>query len=896
MYIHGQFINNDGDTITVQILNGSKNEEMEIGENGLVFSPNPIEITTNCESLFEHIIRKSCTINLVTNKYLGDILFANNPNQILVNVKKGNQCLFAGYVEPNVYTQPFANEWEELQINCVDVLSNLKYDYLYNDYTDAVENASLLSFTDIINKFNLNRNIDIDELVTPKVWFDKSKQISENNLFSDISISENLFLGDSESDYMNNEDVLFEILQYLNLHIIQIGFDYYIFDWESIKEKDNLILNELFSNETKSISVVNELVTADSSSSNNTSISLDEVYNKIVVKCDLKELETVISSPLDEEDITNEFDNYQLWMQEYHSKENGNGRTALKYWVNNNAVNDFDKQGLNNYFFQVKSNPKWKFYHNGNDIYERLIEKDNKDTKINQWKFLKYSRDNYFMPFLLSIGKENKINKKDDSPTTNLNMEDYLMISVNGELDDSENGLNLWSVRIQNQTPLAEYKSKTSGIYSPLDSTTTNYLVFSGKITLAPLVKNSGYFHSVPDPLAEYTQNTFVNLKEAVNNYEYPHPHYPLAYNYGNDEDWYYIYKFYTQTYSVGGNPICDESNYQLMSYPYIELNNTKQYEFKYSAKGDSTDKISKVPVLECELKIGDKYCVEEYVTDGAGVQHSVFNWYTYENCPTITEDGETVKLTTFSLGFNPAIDDFIIGKQYDIQTNFDYTYNIDAENGTAIPIRKEDNLSGEISFKIVGVVNATWDNVTKKTKRKLIFWKHTSWNTETVSLLSHISNIFIKDFQCKIYSDNSGYVNDADKDLVYTSDVATNNFKTKDGIEMKINTALSAEECTELGIKNSVKLSNVVNNITNLPLANIHNNITDESAKPEELYCDYYYREYYKPKLIVQTDLHTDNNIFKNYLIRYLNKEFYPISQIEDIKNNSINLTLREI
>ena len=75
---------------------------------------------------------------------------------------------------------------------------------------------------------------------------------------------------------------------------------------------------------------------------------------------------------------------------------------------------------------------------------------------------------------------------------------------------------------------------------------------------------------------------------------------------------------------------------------------------------------------------------------------------------------------------------------------------NLDAK-GTAIPIKKSDALSGAVVFRILGPVNLTWNDITR---RHSSFWRHTKWYNNTKFVLSHIENIIIKNFECKIYSD----------------------------------------------------------------------------------------------------------------------------------------------
>lgn len=200
-----------------------------------------------------------------------------------------------------------------------------------------------------------------------------------------------------------------------------------------------------------------------------------------------------------------------------------------------------------------------------------------------------------------------------------------------------------------------------------------------------------------------------------------------------------------------------------------------KQHHYKYSATGNGNDnqrdRISKLPILECELIIGNKRLVE-YDMDEWG--HSQFAWVNVDSGvpQTYTDENgveQTYSKQTFSLGINPKTEgegDYIIGSEFDLQNTVDYTMNIDGE-GTAIPITAEDALSGKVEFRILGPINLTYDEITR---RHPTWFRHTKWTSTSKSVLSHLESIIIKDFEAKIYS--SGSADDfGDNDLIYVSD-----------------------------------------------------------------------------------------------------------------------------
>lgn len=902
MYIHGQFKDKDERIYTVIISDGKKTPDITIGENGLFFSDDPVNIETECDDCFTHIIKKSCTIELVTKDYMGEYLFSSGLYNIVVNVWMYKTCLFAGFVEPNIYTQPYANYYESITITCTDFLSTLEKSLLIDNTTyDTLKlNSKLLTFYDYFDKIGLFTNkLDLRNHTESKVYYGgtKSYGTKKTDIFKRLAVSENLFLGEDEDDLMTNEDILFQILQYLNLHIIQEGLDFYIYDWNIIKFSNSITWCDLkTSNEIHAYYSVG-YINGWSHCSDNTNLSLSEVYNQIKVKCNITKMENIIESPLTTDGqfskLTSDYGNYQLYMTEYIS--DGEGDRALSGFRDLvlTGTTNYEAANITNWYMQIKRNPGWKFYHKGVDLYESLTEKDSNGEYINQWKFAKYLRENKFASCLISLGSSKKQTSKDDSPVTSVNMDDYLVISTNGTYDNSESGLDNLSTELQKTPMSCEYIGTTSGIYSPVDENTTNYLVFSGTMVLNPLMMQTG-----PDWNTDYqkTSSSFGLVKSYFEQGLDSKLKYHTCPYGDNNDGGYYIHKFYEQTYPVKGSPIYNTSK---MLVPFISTSKNKKLEYNYSSSGDSSDKINKLPVLECELMIGDKYCVEELVQNANGTYDSVYKWLTLSECPTYNDEGTTKRKTTFSLGINPAIGDAIIGKEYDIATNFDYTSNIDAKSGTAIPIKFSDNLTGNIKFRILGPINTTFNEITR---RHPTWFRHTKWYDNTKNILENCASIMIKEFECKIVSDNAGYQNSGDKDLVYCSDEEKKFKNVKDDIEFKINTALTSEEARNLEVNNTINLSSVIDIETNKAITQIQSGINTYNSsiikgKPEEIYCDDYYNECKSPKLIVETELR-DNEIvpFKQYKIEYMNKVFYPLKINRNLKHYSVNITLKQL
>lgn len=863
MYIHGDFRDVNNVLYSVHILSDNdKIKELTIGENGLYFADSPISIETNIDDTFQTIIRRSASINLVTHDYIGNELFANNARNIKVNIYKEDLCIYAGFVEPNTFSQPFANGLEEFTINTTDALTTLQYYYYCNlkDYQQAKKDASVKTFKEMLDKMLDDiLNIDIVEGTGGCVYYDLSKGIAkgkESTIFSDCSMSELYLLGDEADDVWTNEEVLEQMLQYLNLHIIQDGLDYYIFDWNSIKNRRADWYNMTLQSNIKVNPLVIEM-TGEMHSSNNTNLSISDVFNQVSLKCQLEAQEDVIKSPMDSDSLASLYNGKQLFMTEYISEGNNINANAAFFNMLHNRDTSYSECRTVDWYLQAMYNKNWNFVTPKGDITD-LCEFSN-NVYINQWKIPKYLKDNQIIPCLFKMGSvEKKPITKDNSPTSKIDMSSYLFISINGNGDDSEANHSPSDLTLQNRSGMIEYIGNNSGgVFSPTDDATTNYLVFSGKLCLMPIQKETDKYSTlINNDIGSYLYKTVPSDN--------------------NKKGRYYTRKWYTSK---------DTYLNAISLHPWTKDKANHDLQYNYTSKGDSTDKFCKLPVLECELLIGNKRLIETNI-DIYG--NSTFKWVEIGKEPII--DGD--KVTTFSLGINPKIGDKIIGDEFAIQNTIDYTMNLETE-GTAIPITKADALSGAVIFRILGPVNLTWNDITRRHKT---WFRHAKYVDNTKFVLSHLENIIIKDFECKIYSDQSG--NDEDNDLIYMSNETDKFVNKKDDTEFKFITQLSSVECVQKGIKNSVNLNAVINTNTRTPLESIYNATTNETAKPEEHYINQYYLAYSKPKIIMETDLHdTDDisiqNIFHSDVLK---RNFFVQSISRDLREASAHIKLKEI
>lgn len=896
MYIHGSFLSQQGDTITVHIVTGNdRTQTIEIGTEkaDVYFSEDPAEIENEVNDTFDVLLRNSAKIRLLCGNLITN-LFSTSCRDAVVNIYKNDTCIFAGFIEPQTLSQPYNDRWDELELNCIDALSALQYSKYKNVgalgviYAFVKAEAAQRSFYDIATEIlqGVTGGLDILGNQNIKFWYDGSKAVDAQTanryqVFRQLSISDLLFLGDDESDVWQQDEVLKELFKYLNLHIVQDGFNFYIFSWESVKAApDKIIWHDIVANGTKTTPQQAVTISLANVADCDTTISIGDVYNQLLLTAKVENIESVIESPLDDDLLVSPYINKQKYLTEYSS--DGEGKTAYNafYAMTHNQKTTYGAGAITDWYVQVMRNKQWTFPMKGNtdiDIVDYFGSEGTNQHALPDW--LGQAPGAAIMA--LGSVKMNTAND-DNSPTSKVNMTNYLVVSVNGNgVDNDENKTYPSVADIQKNIPYAVYTgNKSGGVFSPPDEETTNYIVLSGKVILNPIMRRTNTYTNLHNKEWTMWPQNIENGMIYVWHQTVP------SRNNGDG-------RYYTRQYWQAETPDKEVSWHEGADsgfYPYTG-EGPEEYEFKYSAIGDSTDTISKVAVLACMLVIGDK-CVVETGTEG---QTTDFVWQKYKERSECQSDDEYYQ-QCFTIGFDPRVGDKLVGTEFSIQNNIDYKMGIDVE-GIAIPITKGDKISGQVRFMILGPVNVTWDVITR---RHPTFFRHTKWSSSSVPLLAHVSSILIKSFEVKVYSDNGLISNgNDDNDIIYMSDTKETFVNKKDDLEFKINSALTATECAQLGVSNTVKLSTPLNISTGDGVLEVYDRNGNVKAKPEQIYVNSYYTEYHKPRIVMEQKLRDIDNVvslFNHYRHEALNKEFFVQGIGRNLIEGRADLTLKEI
>lgn len=916
MYLHGEYVNHNGDTISVHIVTqGSKAEEKVIGESDFFFpAEDAVTITSEVNDTFDTMLKQSATISLQA-RYFEPSLYGSTCRDGIVNILRNGKMVFAGYIEPLAYSQPYNEIFDDVELNCVDCLSALEYSN-YRDigsagvsYSSVKKSAEQRTFFDLLKEIltGVTNDADLTGSGGVTLWYDGSKTLTSDagyDILSGISIAELLFLGSEEDDVWTKAEVASELLKYLDLHLYQDGLTFWLFSWQTLRQGGPCVWKDLLGSGMKSTEARQRKIVTSVVADCDCQFSIGEVYNQLLLTDNVTETENVVEDPLDSESLIPAFGNYQKYMTEYIAE--GEGKTALKAFggMVTGTGTDWSDAKQVDWYMWVKKHPKWSFYQTTDNGVRQNVYSTYCADGTNQHAVLSRCLNKGVGAAIVAFGSVEKQNGgSDNSPASAPEMKDTLVIGLgthwHGDWDPIDRRIPYSTyltdgTKILAACPVAEYAGNDSGgTFSPSDEDTTNYIQISGKIALNPIMNTTGSYRVLA-----------VNTDWSKDS-PYWHDTVPSR---NNGDGRYYTQRFWQAEHwydeATDDTGLYDKSTLTPCGvYPFTD-SGPQLYEFDYNAQKESKDTVSKVGVLQCMLIIGDK-CVVETLPDNGGSgdgKPEDFSWQPYKERSACSSDDEYYQ-QSFSIGFNPKLKDKIIGTEFDIQKNADYTVGVDV-TGTLIPIKKSDKVSGKVRFMILGPVNEEWMNVTK---RHASFWRHSKYYTDSVQLLNHCSSIMVRDFSVKAVSDNGKVGSGSSgKDIVYMSDTQETFVNKKDDLEFKITTALTTAERVSMGVQESVKLSAPQNETSGDVLLSIYDQNRQLQAKPEQLYVDAYWQEWHAPRVVMEPHLvdtvsrtgadGTDLSFLDLWTDGSMEKTFYVQGMTRNLTEGTAEMTLREV
>ncbi|MEE3443234.1 MAG: hypothetical protein VZQ49_00105 [Methanobrevibacter sp.] len=879
-------IGRTGTTTTITDPTDDNLYQLAASDMVVMFDPDPVTINCDRQDLTKRIIISQATVNLISNQNLTNYLFADTNRSIPLNITLNGSHVFYGYVDPLQFSQGYAHNYESITVTATDplgALEDLKVDDPYFEGSFYIYDENNKRVIQEITPYNLILAI------LKKIGLDSTNPIGlesinsyVKNVMQNTKIHMAVFFGDSEDDYKNLYEVLEEVCKYFNLYI-------------SMYNNDSVIL----------VSTINQTLTQSTVSNfkakaadDSTSLSTDDVYSQIKLTCNIEPVKDLVVSFDDKDNIYSDYSHPDRYMTEYVSSGEGKSAWDGLYNMINGRGSGYDACYSRDYYMYALRNDAWDF--GSNSYIDWLYNNGSRRDQIN---LLTWLSEQKCRAALVGFGRadENPGNSRNAAITGYVNVDKYLLISTMGTYGNADADFTTFENAIEAAKPICQYKGLNSNILSPVDNKTINYIIISGSMILNPLQRKSGsYWSSDYDKTYNNTfENALANFawiqQTAYDSDGNPYQttvrgcwHHTIPIT-DNGDGGYYQQKWYSGVCGI---------------YGFLDNNKNQTFKYEYNSPGDSTDKITKLPIIACQLKVGSgvnaKYCVERLDQGQNGINK--FEWRTLEWCTNNHVE------PYFTLGIDPSIGDCIIGKKWQISNNIDYTVNLDA-TGTAIPIKASDQLAGTIEFNIMGPYNLTWKEVTKSTSHSWIFWKKTSWHEQNKCVLNNIQSIMISSLKVDFKNNNAGLsslATTADNDLVYSSNYNNTYTETLEN-DIMICTPLTSADCERLGIKiqNSNSYIYTLNNEAWLgfDVVGVTGHVT-----PEECFVDYLYKEYHSPAKMVETKVISetfDNGLLGNKLNYEMLRKYFTgigingnlmlMSYESSLKDKTIDVKLRE-
>lgn len=885
MTIHGEFINMAEQRVTVYISTAGAGQDIEVGDaqqDEMYFSPSPVHIHNEANDLFDVLRRQSATISFLTKRWRPE-LFSKSVRSAVVNISVDGTCVFAGYIEPQVYAQHYNDVYDMLTLNCVDTLTALQHS-CYQDvgtpgknYHVMKQKADTKTFKDILlgELDAASSRADIVGGGLFKVYYDGSKKASREatgSIFDEIELSELLFFDDSMRDMWKSSEVVEELLRFLNLHIVQHGFCYYIFSWERMKKGGTLRFTDLRDDHTLDVAAQDVKLTNLLAADCGAELNVGAAYSQLKLTAKVKTVEDLLTCPFDK-NILHRAGKPIKAVTEY--SRDGDMQKIGKLTVL--AVSDKSETEVTDWYMCSLYNDSWQF-----KMFEADPESYTSPYVVSDVLYNLSKRNGAAM---LSIGGV-KRSKKSNAPVTNLGMADYIVLSVNGDGANKPTEADLDAA-----VPMVTHVGNQNASLSPAKGGAPHYIVFSGEVLLADRSPQS------------FSYSQLMDVTKDGSSFKVKSEHIVKAA--GKDRGRIYTRQYWhydPQTSAVEwwkALPMADDRfwSYDAEKRGFVPPSTGAGESYPLDTD-TGEDFVSKIPVLRCMLIVGDKCVVGNSADDNSGSLQS-YTWQSYrseEECGSMDEYYKQ----SFTLGVDLSIGDCLIGKWHPFQTNTDYSLGL-SEHGTAIEIPAGSGIGGKVTFKILSPCDhhMIMDNDgVWRIHSKLHFgsgWK-------VVPLLSQLSNVYIKSFDIKLVvgsdEEHSGDGGEADG-IVYASrkQGAFNN--VRDDLEMKIHSALTKEEIQSMGAGGGVYLSTVIAKGTEAGVLSIYDADKDVEAKAEKLYIDSYYKEFSKPKVELKQNIFTQATDFlmaSHFSHEALGKRMFVQGADRDLMAATTLLNLKEI
>lgn len=326
-------IRKNGDTSTPNeiVLAGSSPFVLQYGENSTPFDP---------------IRNSTATISIVSDHYFEDVLPNKSMDtEVILRNESDNKNVWIGYLTPKIYSQPYENCLEVIQLEASDCVSILQY----FDYSTE-GNRGITTFKDIIIRI-------IDNTLLKGFYWPLTKKVNNTIVYPDqLKISEMNFYTSDTDEAWDGQKVLEEMCKYLGMTAVQVGEYLYFADFTALNNADRFqfvpyLKATNYGRGSGVYSGVKRTITPKDVVGNGENISFEPIYNKFVVKDSFYTCEDFISNIFDDNLLTNRNGEF------FASVEVPSNSTRATYpwgstWFHQKYVNEEDDT-IYRYFYRL---------------------------------------------------------------------------------------------------------------------------------------------------------------------------------------------------------------------------------------------------------------------------------------------------------------------------------------------------------------------------------------------------------------------------------------------------------------------------------------------------------------------------------------------------------------
>lgn len=381
------------------------------GETEVIMGVDPFVVSYEGDStIYKPLKLSSASLKLVSNNYLFDIYNAEAQGTKIQLFKNDTELEWSGYVEPNLYSQDFNQENEIIEINAIDALSTLDY---FKYETLVANKKGIVNFTRILLDALQKASGDYT-----KVYISMSNQRSDYNplypecIFNKLNISEQNFF-DEDGKPMTYKEVMGEMLTYFGFTMIAYKDSIYILDYDAIKAGYNEFfvyqtIDNFTNHSTYATTLLNtKMISASDITESGSSITLDEVFNKITLTTSLYNLNSLLPDIWETDDLTN-YTN--IW-----------NTTEIK---SQNHTNNEDGTYQRNHYYRYYLHSKYKSYYYNKSTWAPLeIPTFNRTAYATTGEVL-----NTFIKSSIGATIVRYVNYKADDVVSKLDFEDYILL------------------------------------------------------------------------------------------------------------------------------------------------------------------------------------------------------------------------------------------------------------------------------------------------------------------------------------------------------------------------------------------------------------------------------------------------------------------------------------